>query len=258
MKKIAIVTGASSGMGREFALTLKDHGTYDEVWAVARSEERLNELKPDIPFPVKMIPLDLSKNESLEKMRELLKEEQPEVKILINAAGFGKFEGTMETSYEENLNMTDLNVRALVAMTQMTVPYMKEGGEILEFASVAAFQPTPYINVYSATKAFVLSYTRALHRELRSKGIHVMAVCPFWTSTRFFDRSIDPDREPVVKKYAAMYKPEYIVSYAWKALRNKKKDYCIPGFIAKAQVVFVKIMPHRLVMSLWMSQQKLK
>ncbi|MBR4769217.1 MAG: SDR family oxidoreductase [Lachnospiraceae bacterium] len=254
---IAVITGASSGIGREFALTLKNHGTFDEVWVIARNEEKLKALQNEVPFPVRPISMDLSDPGSINAMDGILKKDSPNVKLLINASGYGKFDKVERLSMEDDLGMIDLNCRALVAMTKLILPYMHEGGRIIEVASVAAFQPIPYINVYGASKAFVLSFSRALNREVRSRGIHVMALCPFWTKTAFFDRAIKKDEETVVKKYAAMYDKEFIVKTAWKALESKK-DHVVPGFKAKAQVALVKILPHSMVMSIWMKQQKLK
>lgn len=258
MKKIAIITGASSGIGKEFARTLASHGTYDEVWAIARNTERLEALKEIIPFPVKPISLDLSNADFIETFGAMLKEEKPSIGILINCSGYGKFEATENISLQDNLGMIDLNCRALVAMTYLCLEYMEKGSEIIEIASVAAFQPIPYINVYGASKAFVLSFTRALAREVRGRGIRVMAVCPFWTKTAFFERAIKKDSDTIVKKYAAMYETSDIVKCAWRAIKKKNKDYCVPGFTAKMQVFLVKILPHKWVMSIWQSQQKLK
>ena len=103
---------------------------------------------------------------------------------MVNASGFGKFRAVVDTPLETNLNMVDLNCQAVMALCQLTVPYMPRGGQIINIASVAAFQPIPYINVYGATKAFVLSFSRALNRELRSQGVRVMALCPFWMVKR--------------------------------------------------------------------------
>ena len=257
MSAIAIITGASSGIGREFVKTLKDHGTFDEVWVIARNEERLEALQAEVPFPVRPIPTDLSDRSFIAGMEELLKKENPDVKLLINASGYGKFEAVEKLSMEDDLGMIDLNCRALVAMTKLVLPYMHEGGRIIEIASVAAFQPIPYINVYGASKAFVLSFSRALNREVKKRGIRVMALCPFWTKTAFFDRAVKKDEEAVVKYYAAMYEPSFIVEKAWKAL-DRGRDHVVPGFTAKAQVALVKILPHSMVMNTWMSQQKLK
>ncbi|MCQ2771393.1 MAG: SDR family NAD(P)-dependent oxidoreductase [Clostridia bacterium] len=258
MKNIAIITGASSGIGKQFAITLKDHKTYDEVWAIARNKERLDELKNEIPFPVKTISLDLSNPDSIKEYTAILEEEKPNVKTLINNSGYGKFEAFEQSSLEDNLGMIDLNCKALTAMSYVTIPYMTAGSEIINIASVAAFQPIPYINVYAATKAYVLLFSRALNLELKSKGIRVFAVCPFWTKSRFFDRAIDKQKDPIVKKYAAMYLPEQITKATWKALKRNNKDYVIPGFIATMQVFLVKLLPHKLVMNIWLNDQKLK
>ena len=257
MKNIAIITGASSGIGREFANTIEKGGSFDEVWIIARRIERLQELEGALPFPVKPIALDLSEKESYKIFASMLKEEKPNVGLLVNCSGFGKFEATMATDVEVNLNMIDLNCEAIVALCQHTIPYMQKGAKIINIASVAAFQPIPYINVYGATKSFVLHFSRALNRELKKKGISVMAVCPFWTKTEFFDRSINKNKEAVVKKYVAMYIPEQIVSRAWRDLK-KGKDVSMYGFTARFQTLLAKILPHSFVMSYWLNQQKLK
>ena len=256
MKSIGIITGASSGIGREFARTLERFGKLDEVWAVARNEERLLALKSVVPFPVRAISLDLSDPGSIAEMKSLLDAENPDVRLLINASGYGKFDAVEKLSMEDDLGMIDLNCRALTAMTKLVLPYMKAGAKIIEVASVAAFQPIPYINVYGATKAYVLSFSRALNRELKKRSIHVMALCPFWTKTAFFDRAVRKNEDAVVKKYVAMYDASFIVDRAWKAL-SKNRDHVVPGAKAKLQVAMVKILPHSLVMSVWMKQQKL-
>lgn len=258
MSKIAVITGASSGIGREFVRTLSSHGQYDEVWAIARNTERLEALKNDTNIPVRPISLDLSAADAPQKYSELLDLHKPQVSLLINCSGYGKFEATDKISLEQNLGMIDLNCRALTAIAYLTLPYMARGSEMINIASVAAFQPIPYINVYGASKAYVLSFSRALGRELAPRGIHVLAVCPFWTKTAFFDRAVNRDSDAIVKKYVAMYTPEFIVKKAWSALKNKSKDYVIPGFKAKMQVLAVKVLPHSIVMRIWMSQQKLK
>ena len=102
----------------------------------------------------------------------------------------------------------------------------------------------------------MLSFSRALNRELKKRGIHVMALCPFWTKTAFFDRAVRKNEDAVVKKYVAMYDTSFIVDRAWKAL-SRGKDHVVPGFKAKAQVALVKLLPHSIVMSVWMKQQKL-
>lgn len=257
MKNIAIITGASSGIGKRFAETVDKAGSFDEIWVIARNPERLEALKETVPFPTRTIALDLSEKASYAAFEALLAEEKPNVRLLVNCSGFGKFSATLDTPLDVNLNMVDLNCEAIVALCQLSIPYMEKGAKIINIASVAAFQPIPYINIYGATKAFVLSYSRALNREMKSRGINVTAVCPFWTKTEFFNRAIAAEKDPVVKKYVAMYEPDQIVTRAWRDMK-KGKDVSMYGFIARGQVLLTKLLPHKLVMSVWQNQQKLK
>lgn len=199
MKKIAVITGASSGMGRRFAETVDSFDRFDEVWVIARHEKALEELRDRVPYPIRPLALDLTDRGSFQTYADALAEEPVEVGLLVNASGFGKFRAVVDTPLETNLNMVDLNCQAVMALCQLTAPYMPRGGQIINIASVAAFQPIPYINVYGATKAFVLSFSRAMNRELRSRGVRVMALCPFWTRTAFFDRATGDGGESVVK-----------------------------------------------------------
>lgn len=256
MKKIAIITGASSGMGKVFAETINTYDTFDEVWVIARRLDRLESLQETVPFPVRPIALDLTDRESFRHYAELLENAQANVQLLVNCSGYGKFQAACDTPLSHNLNMVDLNCEALMAMCQLTIPYMHAGAQIINIASVAACQPVPYIGVYAASKAFVLSYSRALNRELDDKDISVMAVCPFWTKTEFFDHAVIDGEKPVVKKYAAMYEPQQIVARAWRDAK-RGKDVSKFGFIARAQMALVKFLPHSLIMDIWLSQQKL-
>ena len=256
MKKIAVITGASSGMGKRFAETIDQFGTFDEVWVIARQLDKLEALRDTVPFPIRVLAMDLTDRASFNIYKAALAEEPVQVGLLMNCSGYGKFSAVLDTPLAVNLNMTDLNCQAVVAMCQLTAPYMPKGGQIINIASVAAFQPIPYIDIYGASKAFVLSFSRALNRELKGRGIGVMAVCPFWTRTAFFDRAIQPGETPVVKKYAAMYDPEDIVARTWRDAK-RGKDVCKYGFVARAQAGLTKILPHSVVMDVWMHQQKL-
>ncbi len=254
--KIAVITGASSGMGKEFALSLNKFGTFDEVWLIARREDRLIELKEQMDTPCRVLAWDLTDDSTAQKYKELLSQEKPQIGLLINCSGFGKFCRTDEVAPEVNLNMIDLNCKAVVYMCQISLEYMSNPSNIINVASVAAMQPVPYINVYGATKAFVLSFSRALNREFKSKGITTTAVCPFWTKTEFFDRAVKDNENAVVKKYVAMYKAEQIVKRAYRDAK-KKKDVSKFGFKARFQMFLAKILPHSFVMSYWQRQQKL-
>ena len=151
--KIAVITGASSGMGRECAVQLDRLRKYDEIWVIARRGDRLLSLTGALRAKVRPVPLDLTADGSVAEYAKLLAEHQPDVKTLVNAAGFGLFGNFADLPLDEQLNMIDLNCKALVAMTHVTLPYMNEGGEIYEFASIASMQPIPFLNIYAATKA---------------------------------------------------------------------------------------------------------
>ena len=253
--KIAVITGASSGMGKEFALKLSTFGEFEQVWLIARREDRLNEVAKELNLPCKVLSLDLSNEQALSQYKEALEQEKPEIKLLINCSGYGKFCRTDEVSESVNLNMIDLNCKAVVYMCQASLPYMTKDSNIINIASVASMQPVPYINVYAASKAFVLSFSRSLNREFKKQGIYTTAVCPFWTKTEFFDRATQ-DENAVVKKYVAMYKSEQIVKRAFRDAK-RKKDVSKFGFIARFNMLLAKVLPHSYVMSYWLHQQKL-
>ncbi len=254
--KIAVITGASSGMGREFAIQLTKQETFDELWVIARRKERLEELAKELPCPVRALALDLTDEAALQEYSALLEKEQPEVSLLINASGYGKFGRYDQIPLEDCMGMIDLNCKALVAMTQRTLPYIPKGGRILQVDSLSAFQPVPYLNVYAATKAFVLSYSRGLKAELKERGIQVLAFCPGWVTTEFFDHAYQTSKDAVTY-YNKVFTAEEVVRDALKALK-KGKDVCVPSFKNKLQVFGVKMLPTKLVINIWMKQQKHK
>lgn len=256
--RIAVITGASSGMGKQFALKLKDNFSVDEVWLIARNRDRLNQTAENCGIPAKVFSMDLGDTNAYFEYINALKENNPDVALLVNCSGFGKFAAFCDTPMQDNLNMIDINCKALTAMTQLTLPYMHEGAKIVNVASVAAYQPIPYINVYAATKSYVLFFSRALNRELKSRKISVTAICPFWTKTTFFDRAINKDdKDVIVKKYAVLYDPEKVVDKAYKDVA-RGKEISIYGSYARFQCFLTKILPHKFVMNVWLSQQKLK
>lgn len=250
--KIAVITGASSGMGREFVRQLEAAEKFDEIWVIARRKERLLSLGEEIKTPLRAIALDLSMSESFNEYKVLLEAEKPEVSVLVNGSGFGKFGAFEDIPLDTQLEMIDLNEKALVAMTYLTLPYMKEGGKIYQIGSLSSFQPVPYIGVYGATKSFVLSFSRALGRELKGRGIRVLAVCPGWVRTEFFDRAVTDD---TITYYNRYYDADQVVRRALRDMK-KGKDVSVCGFPIRAQVLLVKLLPHRLVMAIWCKQQK--
>ena len=141
-------------------------------------------------------------------------------------------------------------------MTRMVIPYMQPGGHILELDSLSAFQPVPYITTYGATKAFVLSYSRAMNRELKDKGIRVMAMNPGWVKTEFFNHAFQTNGDGEVRYFDRLYEAKDVVAVGLKDLYRSKKDYSVPGLPVKMQVFLVKLVPHRIVMNIWLNQQK--
>ena len=250
--KIAVITGASSGMGREFVLQLNRQKKFDEIWVIARRTDRLESLRDEVDVPIRAISLDLTKEESIAEYQAILEQEKPIVDVLVNASGVGRFGTFADMDLETMYRMIDLNSKAYVGMTYATLPYLQSGSEVYQLDSLSSFQPVPYICVYGATKAFVLSFSRALNVELKKKGIRVMAVCPGWVKTEFFDHAVTDD---TITYYNKIYKPEQVIA---RALRDMKrgKDVSICGFRIRAQVLFTKLMPHRMIMKIWCKQQK--
>lgn len=257
MKKIIVVTGASSGIGKEFLLQIEGKEKVDEIWAIARSKDKLEALQELVQTKIVPLSLDLSKREDLKVYQEKLQEEEVEISILANCAGYGLFQHTENFNPDDLANMVDLNCTSYIYTISYSLPYMKEGSKIMNIASIAGFLPIPYINCYAATKAFMLSYTRSLHMELRYRKIHVLAVTPLWTKTGFFDRAVNKEEKKVVIKYHAMYDPKKVVAKAIKDLYKKNKIVSCYGFINNLVRISTKFLPTRLIMKVWMSQEKL-
>jgi short-subunit dehydrogenase len=252
---IAIVTGASSGMGKEFVKQLSGYVKVDEVWVIARREQALKELQALCPYSIRPLAFDLGKEESFVSISALLEKEQPDVKLLVNAAGFGKFGRFEKIPLADELGMIDLNCKALVAMTRIVLPYMHRGSHILQLDSLSAFQPVPFITTYGATKSFVLSYSRAMNAELKGTGIRMMAMNPGWVKTEFFGRAMETDNADV-QYFNHLYEADAVVATGLKHLYKTKKDVSVHGFPIRNQVRLVKLLPHKLVMKIWMHQQK--
>ena len=253
---IAIVTGASSGMGREFVLQLSQYVDVDEIWAIARRKEALEALNEAVSVPVRAIGLDLLEEDSFKTLSQLLQKESPNVKLLVNAAGFGKFGTYHKVPLEDDCKMIDLNCKALLVMTRLVLPYMEKDSHILQLDSLSAFQPVPYITTYGATKAFVLSYSRALNRELKPRGIRCMAMNPGWVKTEFFNHAFQTNADAEVKYFDRLYEAKDVVATGLKDLYKTRKDYSVHGLPVKIQVLLVKLVPHSIVMKIWLNQQK--
>ena len=246
--KTAIVTGASSGMGREFVRQVGYfYRSLDEIWVIARRKERLESLRKECRVPLRIFDGDLLKKQVYRQYHNELKEKKPDIRMLVNAAGFGKSGTFSEIASEDKKlqpDMIDLNCRALTRMIQLSLPRMSKGSRIINLASAAAFCPQNGFAVYAATKAYVLSLSRALSSELRSRGIIVTAVCPGPVDTEFFQ--VSGELTDPLKKLT-MAKAPAVVHKALKDSR-KRREVSVYGASMKAARIGARLLPHRLIL----------
>ncbi len=245
MKKIAIITGATGGIGQEFVKQIIKEKP-DEIWAVARNEKKLKELREQFGETVRPVFVDLSDSGQLKKLELLLAEETPQIQYLINNAGLAKMGSYQEFSDEEIIKTVDVNCKAPVLLCRMCIPYMSNGSRILNISSASAFQPNPYINLYAATKAFERSYSRALNVELKGTGITATAVCPGWVDTELLEK----ERNGKKIKFPGIVTADRVVTQALKDAK-KGRDMSVCSLYVKCQHVWVKLLPQGFVMKLW-------
>lgn len=243
MKRIAIITGASSGMGTEFTKELflnsenYKFGKFDEIWILARRSDRLKNLKYDLEkaaendsskeYPeITAIEIDLSGTKGVTAFNAILKTTKKvesknggfEIGLLVNNAGFGTYGEFTETPLDKELEMIDTNCSTLTGLCGLAIPFMNEKSTIINVASLAAFLPLGNFAVYAATKSYVLSFSVALAAELKDKGIHVLAMCPGSVSTEFANVASNGARKEVLHGYPA----DKTVKHALKCASNKK------------------------------------
>lgn len=245
-KNIAIITGASSGIGREFVdkICNRKKKFYEEIWLVARRTERLEELKNKYPKQsFKIISLDLEKKKSYSELSDLLEKEKVSIRLLVNNAGFGKYGAFTEISLEDQIGMINVNVKGFTAVAYIALKYMYKGSQMINTASSAGFVPQPGFNVYSATKAYAVSFSRALRREVSERGIKVLTVCPGPVKTEFFD-NIGDVSDYKKKIYVG---PKDVVNQAYRDIR-KGKELSVAGFWMKIFMVFMQVIPANLLL----------
>jgi short-subunit dehydrogenase len=249
---LAIITGASSGIGREFALQLKEKAKVASFCLIARRRERLEALKDELGVPCEIITADLTTREGIEKIRDYLNKTQPRVKFLVNSAGFGDFGAFDEIDESTVLKMIDLNVRALVQITHMCVPFMEKGARIIEMGSGSAFTPLPYFNVYSSSKAFVLHYTKSLNYELKKYDVRATCFCPGWVDTEFVLLAKRRSGITAPKNIKPLLNVEKSVAKCVKA-SIKGKVMCVTGVYTKFQHLLFKIVPDFILTKIWLN-----
>ncbi|HPE95409.1 MAG TPA: SDR family NAD(P)-dependent oxidoreductase [Bacillota bacterium] len=247
--KIAIITGASSGLGSEYFRALcKSDPDIDEIWLIARRTDRLNALAAEFQS-VNALPIsfDLSHPESIDKLTEMFKEKNADIKLLINNAGFGYLGELYGQDPQKQVSSIQVNCCALTALTTAALPFMHEGSCIINTCSIAAFAPNPRMTVYSSTKSYVYFFSRSLRFELKSRGINVLAVCPGPMNTEFLPNA------GISKGSSHTFDtlPRCDASdVAAKSLAKAKKGHAVytPRAFYKLYRVLAKLLPASLVM----------
>jgi uncharacterized protein len=247
MKPITLITGASAGIGAELARVFAAHG--HELVLVARRQDRLDALADEIaaagrPRPV-ALAADLTQRDAVVQLRGQLLSLELEPEIVVNNAGFALVGRAAALSRDEQLAMIDLNVRALVELSLSFVDSLaRHRGGILNVASIAAFLPGPNMAVYYASKAFVLSFSEALHRELSSRGVRVTALCPGPVPTEFQARSgMKIDRS--VNLFALP--PDRVAQIGYRGFMRGKR-VVIAGRVSKIAVFLARSIPNVLLL----------
>lgn len=242
---LAIVTGASSGLGKDFSYLLSEKG-YDLI-ICARSKNALIEIKNDLESKyhnhVEVVSCDLSIEEDV--LMNYTK--NMKIDLLVNNAGFGDFGEFIESDITKLENMVDLNIKSLMKLTHFFAGKMKnEGtGKILNVSSIAAFQPGPFMSAYYATKAFVLSLSEGIDYELKPYGVRVSALCPPPTKTKFFDNA-GASQSKVLSLTKSLESSD-VVKYGYKKMM-KNKRVIVPGFGYRLLIFFERFIPRGLVL----------
>lgn len=254
-KRVAVVTGASSGLGRELVRRIdRKEKQIDEIWLVARREERLQALADELQHPARIFALDLTEKASAVILAAALQREDAEVALLVCGAGQGKIGRCEDLAQAETDRMIDLNDRAAVEVTEALLPFLGSGSRILEICSTAAFQPLPNMNTYAASKAFLYRYSRGLRAELLPRRIAVTAVCPYWMKdTEFIPTARDTEHQ--TEKSGVRHFPfsTGAKTVARRALRSSRFGFAVslPSLFSWIHRFFAKLIPSEVMQVFW-------
>jgi short-subunit dehydrogenase len=249
-KRVTIITGASGGLGKEFTkLMLLE--SVDEIWAIARSKDKLKALQDEFGEKVVAISKDLANFSELRSIGKMLEEEQPVIAYFINNAGIARMGSYKDFSIEEIEATININCSAFAVLCALCIPYMENGSRILNISSAASFQPLPYLSLYSATKVFERYYSRALNIELKRTGITATSVCPGWVDTDLLTKEINGKKVEFPGLVSAK-------KVAEKALRDAKKgkDMSVCTLHVKFDHFLTKIFSQKASMRTWMNRIK--
>ena len=249
-KRIALITGASSGLGREYARLVDQKAkNIDEIWLVARRLDRLQETEEMLSHSSRCIVADLTKAEDLASIKERLSQQNIRIGILINCAGFGKIGDNNTISARDQADMISLNCTAAVELTDLCLPLMKKGDRIINVCSTAAFQPFQKLNIYAASKSFLLKYSRALRMELLPRRISVTAVCPYWIKdTEFIPVAKTKDKGIRHFLFASDVKTVGKVSFTGAGIGL---PVATPGIVCTIHRFFSKLFPDTVLLYIW-------
>ena len=250
-KKIALITGASSGLGREYAQLvdrkLKD---IDEIWLVGRRISKLNETAGVLTHPAKCIQMDLTETAEISGLKSIFADENISVHCLINCAGFGKVGSSADISVSTQAEMINIDCIAPAALANACIPFMNPGSILVNICSTAGFQPLQYLNTYASSKAFLLRYTRALRRELLPKRIRVSAVCPYWIKDTEFIATATAEAGSGIKgfPFSSNVKSVSRLSFFWARIGI---PVITPGIICSLHRIFSKLIPDTVLIYIW-------
>lgn len=253
---IAIITGASSGIGMEFAFQMDEHfDSIDEFWFIARSYDKMKEISKALRHRVRILAMDITNEAQLDRLEDTVRDKGAVIRMLINCAGYGimgNFEGQ---DLKDELGMIRLNCEALTSITHRMIPYMRKGSRIIQMASSAAFLPQPDFAVYAATKAYVLSFSRAVGKELKASGIYVTSVCPGPVDTPFFDTAEKNGATLRIKKYTMVSAGEVVRLALHDSYYKKSVSVC--SMPIRAFQVLSKLVPHEFILDIMSAMKKL-
>ena len=250
MSDIAIITGASSGLGAEFAKAIGRRYPNLRLWLIARSAEALSNVANIIGAQrCKIIPMDLTLVNSFTKLQNMLDKDGGSISLLVNDAGIGVY-GYMENmTLSSQIALCDTNCRAVTAMTALCLKYMNEGSKIINISSISAFAPTVKMSAYGASKTYILQLSRAVNEELKDRGITCLAVCPPPLSTGFFDaagiKREDTDKLMQMPRCSVAKVAEGSLDAA-----EKGRAVYTPTVMYKAYRLLAKILPSSLLVKI--------
>ncbi|MEA5565825.1 SDR family oxidoreductase [Anabaena sp. UHCC 0399] len=248
----ALITGASGGIGRAFAQELAARQT--NLVLVARSEAKLHQLAQELQeqykIQVDVIVKDLTEVDATAAVFDITKTKGLTIDLLINNAGFGDYGDFAKSDRDRQVKMVQLNVLALVDLTHKFLPLMRQrgSGNIINVASITAFQPIPYLSVYAATKAFIVSFSEALWAENREYGVRVLVTCPGPTETEFFTEANFPPA--LAETTNKVMTSEEVVRHSLKALETGEPTLIVSDFSTQLRSLVARLVPRKTLLSM--------